>query len=46
MLEFHQVDIRCNFVPILHKISVTFQKGEITTVIGPTAAARPHFSNV
>ena len=40
MLEFREVDIRCNFVPILHKISVTFQKGEITTVIGPNGCGK------
>lgn len=40
MLEFRNVDIRCNFVPILNQISVSFQRGEITTVIGPNGCGK------
>lgn len=40
MLEFRNVDIHCNFVPILNQISVSFQRGEITTVIGPNGCGK------
>lgn len=40
MLEFRQVDVRCSFVPILNDISVSFQKGKITTVIGPNGCGK------
>lgn len=40
MLEFCHADISCGFVPILNDISVCFQKGEITTVIGPNGCGK------
>lgn len=40
MLEFRHVSANCNLVPILNDISVCFQKGEITTVIGPNGCGK------
>lgn len=40
MLEFSHVDISCGLVPILDDISVTFQSGRITSVIGPNGCGK------
>ncbi|MDE6052991.1 MAG: ABC transporter ATP-binding protein [Lachnospiraceae bacterium] len=40
MLEFCHADINCSLVPILYDISVVFQTGEITTVIGPNGCGK------
>ena len=40
MLEFRHVDVSCGPVSILRDISAVFQKGEITTVIGPNGCGK------
>lgn len=40
MLEFRHVSASCSLVPILDDISVCFQKGEVTTVIGPNGCGK------
>ncbi|MDE5697126.1 MAG: ABC transporter ATP-binding protein [Lachnospiraceae bacterium] len=40
MLEFCHVNVSCGLVPVLDDISVTFQTGEITTVIGPNGCGK------
>lgn len=40
MLEFCHVDINCNQVSILYDISICFQKGKITTVVGPNGCGK------
>ena len=40
MLEFSHVNISCGLVPILDDISVTFQSGRITSVIGPNGCGK------
>ncbi|MDE5823971.1 MAG: ABC transporter ATP-binding protein [Lachnospiraceae bacterium] len=40
MLEFCHADVNCSLVPILYDISVVFQTGEITTVIGPNGCGK------
>ncbi|GFI22538.1 Fe(3+) dicitrate transport ATP-binding protein FecE [Lachnospiraceae bacterium] len=40
MLEFCHVNISSGLVPILQDISACFQKGEITTIIGPNGCGK------
>lgn len=40
MLEFCHVNISCGLVPVLNDISVTFETGAITTIIGPNGCGK------
>lgn len=40
MLEYRHVNVCCGGTPILNDISVCFQKGELTTVIGPNGCGK------
>ena len=40
MLEFRHVNVSCGRTPILNDISVIFNKGEITTIVGPNGCGK------
>ena len=40
MLEFRNVSVSCQHMPILNDISLTFRDGEITTILGPNGCGK------
>ena len=40
MLEFRNVSVSCQHMPILYDISLTFRDGEITTILGPNGCGK------
>ena len=43
MLEFRNVSVSCQHMPILNDISLTFRDGEITTILGPNGCGKTTF---